>query len=564
MDRAAVLDQRDAHPPAVRQLDVPRRDLAPPAACGRRARDLRGAGRRAPGSKSTCSWTSCANPRAGPARDRRRPDRSSARCGAGDVRDHADLAPGTTASATTSPARAGSAAANRCARGGDLRLRADDLEDPPVAPAQHLQDELAARAAHGPRADRPVARDDERASRQLGLQQRARGRAPVGARRDSRGPRRHRASALPSATCPAGTGAMASSRRVMATATSAAAITRQSQEQRTPAAGQTPWAREPRAGAARARRSGERRVERRDEARRVGEPLARVLREAAREHGVDRGGSAGRRRSPAAPARRRGRTGSRRRCGAGTPRRRPAARTPSRPARSGRSRVWRDRRARVPAPGRAASRGPRRSAFPPPHLAVTGEPEVGEQHATIAHEDVGRLDVAVHDARGVRVVERPRHRAQDRERISGRAATSSIATHGPYVGSLPYPRTAAIAGWSSPACAWRHAGSARCPPGRRPSRPRRRPRRRLEHDGRRAPPQHSLHAVSADDRPRSDGDAHRRSHRPSLTAPSAAALGFHARGRWCHGIPQHLGDRLLLARRPGVRFKARLRAPSDR
>ena len=33
-------------------------------------------------------------------------------------------------------------------------------------------------------------------------------------------------------------------------------------------------------------------------------------------------------------------------------------------------------------------------------------------------------------------------------------STSSIASHGPCVGSVPYPRTAAIAGWSSPAWAW--------------------------------------------------------------------------------------------------------------
>ena len=59
VDGAAVLDQRDAHAPAVGQRDSPAATSRPAGSCrGRGARDLPRRGEPRPGSKSTCSWTS--------------------------------------------------------------------------------------------------------------------------------------------------------------------------------------------------------------------------------------------------------------------------------------------------------------------------------------------------------------------------------------------------------------------------------------------------------------------------------------------------------------------------
>ena len=183
VDGAAVLDERDAHAPAVGQRRRPRPPLpARGQLRGRGARDLRG--RREPRARLEVhlqldlvreallpARPSIGGDRVGPALGP----------GAGHVRDHADRRARHDREreqiTRTGRERRGEALH---VRGRDLRLGADDLEDLRVAAAQDLQDELAPRSADGPGADRAVARDDERAPRQLGLQERARRR---GARR---------------------------------------------------------------------------------------------------------------------------------------------------------------------------------------------------------------------------------------------------------------------------------------------------------------------------------------------------------------------------------------------
>ena len=217
----------------------------------------------------------------------------------------------------------------------------------------------------------------------------------------------------------------------------------QSQDERTPAAGHDRGRGSRTPGRSGHVDSGEGRVERRDEARRVGEPVGRTLREAALEHGVDGWRQLG----PAFARGRHGRVDVREQDrGVGAARERHVAGQQLVAHRGQRVAVARGcgataahqfrRQVGQRAEDRARPRSGRR------HLAVTREPEVREQHATIPHKDVGRLDVAVHDARRVRVVERPRHRAQDRERISGRARdelhrqpravrrVASVSTHG--------------------------------------------------------------------------------------------------------------------------------------
>ena len=212
VDGAAVLDERDAHAPAVGQRHVPRRHFAAGGQLsGRGARDLRGRrevahpARSPPAAGRSCAKPACgARPaiggdRVGPALGRGRRGRSATT---------PTVAPGTTASASRSPARAGSAAAKRCTSAVATcgcerttwkicasRRRRTCRTSSPRAPRTVQARMAPSRGTTSVRPGSSVCRTVHA------------GEAPVGAAsRQSRPSTPSASSALPSAMCPGGSG----------------------------------------------------------------------------------------------------------------------------------------------------------------------------------------------------------------------------------------------------------------------------------------------------------------------------------------------------------------------